>query len=79
MSERGRTYGGALFDTVSHVMKAERILKETGISYKIIPVRKIVNSDCGLCVPFLQDEREAIIAAFRSHVHIRELRDLLLN
>ena len=39
--EDGQVYGVALFDTVSHVMKAEKIVKEAGIPHKIIPVPRV--------------------------------------
>ena len=53
-----KTYWVALFDSVSHVMKAEKILKEANIPYKIVPVPKSISSDCvrilvcGTCVNF---------------------------
>ena len=42
----------ALFESVSHVIKAEKILKEAGIPHKIIPVPKSISADCGVCVRF---------------------------
>ena len=53
----------ALFDSVSHVMKAEKILKEADIPYKIVPVPKSISSDCGVCVRFLPEQKEAIVEA----------------
>jgi hypothetical protein len=69
-------YCVALFNSVSHVMKAEKVLKEAGISHKIVPVPKTISLDCGVCIRFAPEEREAIAAALDSHVPIREIREL---
>jgi hypothetical protein len=69
-------YCVALFDSVSRVMKAEKLLKEAGISYKIIPVPKSISSDCGVCVRFLADQKEIIVKALQAHVHVSEIREL---
>ncbi len=39
-----------LFPNVNHTLKAEKILKEKGIPYKLIPVPKHISSDCGVCI-----------------------------
>jgi uncharacterized protein YqgV (UPF0045/DUF77 family) len=76
--EHGKTYWVALFDSVSMVMKAEKILKEAGIPYKIIPVPKSISADCGVCVRFLPEDREAIVEVFRSaDVRASEMRELV--
>ena len=74
--KNGKIYCVALFDAVSHVMKAEKLLKEAGIHYKIIPVPKSISADCGVCVRFLPEHREAIMELLRLHVHVREIRNL---
>ncbi len=70
------TYWVALFDSVSHVMKAEKILKEANIPYKIIPVPKSISVDCGVCLRFLADQKETIAEALRPHVRVSEIREL---
>ncbi len=72
-----KTYWVALFDSVSHVIKAEKILKEASIPYKIIPVPRSISSDCGVCVRFVPEQKETIVEALRSHVHVSEIRELL--
>ncbi len=72
----GKTYCVALFDTVSHVMKAEKLLKEAGVPYKIIPVPKSISSDCGVCVRFLPEQKETIMELLVSHVHVSDIREL---
>lgn len=39
-----------LFPSVSHALKAEKILKEQGIVHKLIPVPRHISSDCGVCL-----------------------------
>lgn len=71
-----RRYRVALFASVSHVMKAEKILKEAGIGYKIIPVPKSISTDCGVCVRFLPEMEAAVTEAFGRQVTVMEIRDL---
>jgi hypothetical protein len=39
-----------LFNSVSHAMMAEKILKERLIPHKLIPVPRHISSDCGVCI-----------------------------
>ncbi len=71
-----KTYCVALFDSVSHVMKAEKLLKEADIPYKIIPVPRSISADCGVCVRFLPEQKETVMEALRLHIHVREIREL---
>jgi hypothetical protein len=73
----GKIYCVALFDSVSHVMKAEKLLKEAGLQYKIIPVPKSISSDCGVCVRFLPEQKETIMELLVPHVHVSDIRELL--
>jgi hypothetical protein len=43
-------YAVFLFPSVSHTLKAEKILKEQGIAHKLIPVPRHISSDCGVCL-----------------------------
>lgn len=74
--KESQTYCVALFDSVSQVIKAEKALKRAGIPHKIIPVPKSISTDCGVCVRFLPDHKEAIIEALRPCVHVSEVREL---
>jgi hypothetical protein len=49
-------YSVALFQSVSAAMKAESVLKNAGVSYKIIPVPKAISSECGICVRFAAED-----------------------
>jgi len=70
------TYCVALFEAVSHVMKAEKLLKEAGIRYKIVPVPKSISADCGVCVRFLPEHKEAIMEVLQRQVRVIEIRNL---
>jgi uncharacterized protein YqgV (UPF0045/DUF77 family) len=74
----GHNYCVALFHSVSHVIKAEKILKEAGIPHKVIPVPRIISSDCGVCLRFLKEQKEAVTEALDSVVEVSEIRELLL-
>ncbi len=39
-----------LFKSVSAALAAEKVLKETGMAFKLIPVPKHISSDCGVCI-----------------------------
>ncbi|MBN1545071.1 MAG: DUF3343 domain-containing protein [Syntrophaceae bacterium] len=67
-------YDVVLFDSVSHAIKAEKVLKTTGLPFKIVPVPKHISSDCGVCVRFLREQRGAVEAALQGQVEIREIR-----
>jgi hypothetical protein len=50
-----------LFESVSRAMQAEKTLKESGVSHKLIPVPKQVSSDCGVCIRFKPADRCAVM------------------
>jgi hypothetical protein len=65
-----------LFPSVSHVMKAERILLGAQIPIKIIPVPKTISSDCGVCIRFEEKLIEKIKALLENHFETMEFRKL---
>jgi hypothetical protein len=53
-------YGVVLFHNTSSVMRAEKILKKSGIEIKLIPTPREFSSDCGLAIRFeLPDQERA--------------------
>lgn len=38
------------FDSTHHVLKAEKLLKGSGIIHEIIPTPKDISSDCGMSI-----------------------------
>ena len=53
-------YHVILYKSVSHALMSEKILKNAGIPFKLIPVPKNISSDCGVCIRFLPEDRERI-------------------
>lgn len=66
----------ALFHSVSHVIRSERILLEMGIPHKIIPVPKKISTECGVCIRFLPEHRDLIAHALKGKTDIIEIREL---
>ncbi|HVN96605.1 MAG TPA: DUF3343 domain-containing protein [Syntrophorhabdaceae bacterium] len=60
MTEPQIEYLVALFKSVSHVISAERILKEAQVPHKIIPVPRKISSDCGVCIRFLPEHGDLL-------------------
>jgi hypothetical protein len=65
----------ALFSSVSHAMKAEKILKRSSIPHKIIPIPRHISSDCGVCIRFLPQLKAEVMEALGSAVNVREVRE----
>jgi hypothetical protein len=75
MTESGEFFV-AVFRSVHHALRAEKILKENGIPHKLIPVPRHISSDCGVCLRFPAGERERIEHALAGKVEIDEIRPL---
>jgi len=75
-SVQNTQYYVVLFDSVSHAMKAEKILKTRGVVHKIIPVPKEISSDCGVCIRFEKDSVDEITSALSGQVDVRQYRPL---
>jgi hypothetical protein len=58
-----------LFPSVSHVLKAEKILRERGIAHKLIPVPREIGTDCGVCLRVEPDRQEAVTEALQGGVN----------
>ena len=70
------TWSVLLFNSVSHALRAEKILKGKGIPHKLIPVPRQISSDCGVCLRFTPADRERILEELAEQVEIREIRDI---
>ncbi|HOK07313.1 MAG TPA: DUF3343 domain-containing protein [Syntrophales bacterium] len=57
-----------LFPSVSHALKAEKILKEAGVTHKLIPVPRHISSDCGVCLRVEAPLRDEVVARLRGRV-----------
>jgi hypothetical protein len=61
-------YAVFLFPSVSHALKAEKILKEQGIVHKLIPVPRHISADCGVCLRVAVERQEFVAAALQGLV-----------
>jgi len=71
-----KSYDVILFKAVSYALKAEKILKQEGLSHKLIPVPKHISSDCGICLMVHVDVKNKIMAALKGKVDIESVRPL---
>ena len=69
-------YCVALFDAVSYVIKAENILKKVDITHKIIPVPKTISTDCGVCIRFPSEQKDAVKEALEPIIQSFEICEL---
>jgi hypothetical protein len=53
--------GVILFPSVHYALRAEKLMKEEGIPYKLIPVPRQLSSDCGVCLRIPWDRREEVL------------------
>jgi len=58
-------YAVFLFPSVSHALKAEKILKARGIAHKVIPVPRHISSDCGVCLRVAAEQKELAAEALQ--------------
>jgi len=50
----------AIFHSIHRVMKAEKVLKQAGADFLLIPVPRQLTSDCGLAIRYAPAERERV-------------------
>ncbi len=72
----GRFYV-VLFRSVSHAMKAEKLLRTGKVPHKLIPVPKYISSDCGVCIRFGESETENIRKLLDGEVEYTGITSLL--
>ena len=76
MTEPSISYLVALFNSVSHVLQAEKTLKEAQVPHKIIPVPRKISSDCGVCIKILLEHREVFENTLKGKVAAYTIRPL---
>ncbi|MBI3753784.1 MAG: DUF3343 domain-containing protein [Deltaproteobacteria bacterium] len=50
----------ATFGSTHKVLKAEKILKEKDIPFRLMPTPKTLSAFCDICVAFQEQDREAV-------------------
>ena len=61
-------YAVFLFPSVSHVLKAEKILKARGTPHKLIPVPRHISTDCGVCLRVAVEQQGLVAEALQDLV-----------
>jgi hypothetical protein len=51
----------AIFHSIHRVLKAEKILKQEGVSFLLIPVPRQLTSDCGLALRFSPEAKDVLL------------------
>jgi hypothetical protein len=51
----------AIFHSIHRVLKAEKILKEAGVDFLLIPVPRQLTADCGLALRFAPQAGTALL------------------
>lgn len=69
-------YYVALFESISQVLRSEKILKNAGIPHKLIPVPRHISSDCGVCIRFSAELKKRIEDTLTGKVEIQKVREL---
>jgi hypothetical protein len=59
-----------LFNSVSHAMMAENILKKSSVPHKLIPVPRHISSDCGVCLRIDANQEKNVRMLLNSKVDI---------
>jgi hypothetical protein len=57
----------AIFHSIHRVLKAEKVLKEAGVAFLLIPVPRQLTSDCGLALRIAPQDRDAVDAVLADH------------
>jgi hypothetical protein len=53
-------YAVVLVQSTSHAMRVEKLLRDAGLSSKMIPVPRHISSDCGACVRIRYGDMDAV-------------------
>ena len=75
-NEQEISYGVVLFQSISGALRAEKLLKREGITYKLIPVPRHLSSDCGVCVRFLIHNESQVRETLTGKVEIQSVCSL---
>ena len=71
------TYSVILVHATSHALRAEKLIKQAGISCRLIPVPRQLSSDCGVCVRVKQvDRNTAMQVLIDNHIDTEGMHDI---
>jgi hypothetical protein len=68
-----------LVHATSHALRAEKLIKQAGISCRLIPAPRRLSSDCGVCVRVKQADRDTAVQVLAdNHVDTEGIHDIEL-
>jgi hypothetical protein len=62
-----------LFQSMNHVLLAEKLLKGAGVSCRVIPIPRNLSSDCGVCIRFEAALRPQVEKTLRDRVEVEKI------
>ena len=65
-----------LFESFSHALSAEKILKAAGMVCKLVPVPRHLSSDCGVCLSFAADTKQQVETVLKNKLEYFEIKDI---
>jgi len=72
-----KQYAVILVYSTSYALRAEKVLKQAGISCKLIPVPRHLSSECGVCVRIERTDQEAAFQVLRTaRVEMERVHDI---
>ncbi len=57
-------YAVILTQSTNHALRGENVLKHAGIPSKLIPVPRMLSSECGVCLRIQREDQERARQAF---------------
>ncbi len=66
----------ALFESVSHALRAEKLVKAAELPCKLIPVPRQLSSDCGVCLRFVSTDTDNIRNILSTQMDFFEIHSL---
>lgn len=70
-------YSVILVHATSHALRAEKVIKQAGISCRLIPVPRQLSSDCGVCLRVKQADRDNVVHILTdNHVETESVHDI---
>jgi hypothetical protein len=66
--------GVVLFESISHALRAEKLIKAAQINCKLIPVPRHLSSDCGVCLRFNTEAKEQVENILEGKIDFFEIK-----
>ena len=63
-----------LFESVSHALRAEKLIRAGQITCKLIPVPRHLSSDCGVCLRFNTDAKDQVENILQDRLDFFEIK-----